>query len=75
MTKTRIPQRAAAFAFSIPGDRYGERHFQRSEDAVHVVGRCACGRATVEALNPNNEIALAVRQNSVGAGWHPPKRH
>lgn len=48
-------------------------HFMWSEDSVRVIGRTACGRATVEALNLNNEIALAVRQNWIRAGWHPPK--
>jgi hypothetical protein len=32
-----------------------------------------CGRATVEALRLNNELAVTVRQNWVKADWHPPK--
>jgi hypothetical protein len=48
------------------------RHFSWSDDGTLIVGRTACGRATVTALNLNNEIALVVRQNWVTAGWHPP---
>lgn len=49
------------------------RHFYWSGDGVRVIGRTACGRATVIALNLNNEVALVVRQNWVRAGWHPPE--
>ena len=57
-----------------PRTQKWDRHFCWGEDGVHVIGRTACGRATVEALKLNNEIALVVRQNWVKAGWHPPKR-
>jgi len=49
------------------------RHFRWSDDAIRVEGLTACGRATVEALSLNNEIALVARQNWVSAGWHPPE--
>ena len=49
------------------------RHFLWSDDGVRLIGRTTSGRVTVEALNINNEIALAVRQNWVSAGWHPPR--
>lgn len=48
------------------------RHFKWSEDGTEIIGRTASGRATVVALNLNNEIALVVRRNWVRAGWHPP---
>jgi len=48
------------------------RHFLWSDNGTQVIGRTACGRVTVVALNLNNEIALVVRQNWVKAGWHPP---
>jgi hypothetical protein len=31
-----------------------------------------CGRATVEVLNMNNDLAVLVRRNWIQAGWHPP---
>ncbi len=55
-----------------PRTQKWRRHFYWSDDGTWVNGRTACGRATVTALNLNNEIALVVRQNWVSAGWHPP---
>ncbi|MCB9078925.1 MAG: HNH endonuclease [Anaerolineaceae bacterium] len=49
------------------------RHFHWSEDGAFIIGRTACGRATVIALNLNNLIAVTVRRNWIAAGWHPPK--
>jgi hypothetical protein len=48
-------------------------HFGWSTDGVKVVGLTPAGRATVVALNLNNELAVEVRQNWVLAGWHPPR--
>lgn len=48
-------------------------HFAWASDRIHIVGLTAIGRATVIALQLNNQIALIVRQNWVSAGWHPPK--
>jgi hypothetical protein len=49
------------------------RHFRWSGDGLSVVGRTACGRATVVALNLNNLIAKLVRSKWAEAGWHPPE--
>jgi hypothetical protein len=49
-------------------------HFGWSEDGVEVIGRTACGRATVNALQMNREVAVVVRRNWVAAGWHPPQQ-
>lgn len=50
------------------------RHFAWSSDGTRIVGRTACGRATVIALRLNNTIAMMVRSEWVAAGWHPPAR-
>jgi hypothetical protein len=50
-----------------------KRHFQWSEDGIEVIGRTVCGRATVESLKLNNDLAVLVRMNWIKAGWHPPK--
>jgi hypothetical protein len=47
-------------------------HFQWSQDGAIIVGLTPVGRATVEALHLNNEIAVEVRRNWVLVGWHPP---
>ncbi len=49
------------------------RHFKWSDEGTHIIGQTACGRATVEALDLNNEIAVTVRRMWVSAGWHPPQ--
>ncbi len=48
------------------------RHFAWSKDGTRIVGRTACGRATVKALQLNNIFAVLVRRQWVTAGWHPP---
>lgn len=52
-------------------DRWSE-HFAWSDDGVHVVGRTAIGRATIEALRMNRPLAVQARRLWVQAGWHPP---
>lgn len=47
-------------------------HFGWSRDGTQVLGKSACGRATVIALQLNNAIAVTVRTHWVAAGWHPP---
>lgn len=47
-------------------------HFSWSNDGIRIVGQTASRRATVLALQLNNEIALMVRSHWVTAGWHPP---
>ena len=48
-------------------------HFQWSDDGALILGRTACGRATVVALNLNNLVSVTVRRNWISAGWHPPQ--
>jgi hypothetical protein len=49
------------------------RHFAWSEDGTRILGRTACGRATVIALQLNHVMAVMVRREWVAAGWHPPE--
>ena len=48
-------------------------HFAWSADETQIVGVTPTGRATINALKLNNEIAVEVRRNWILAGWHPPK--
>jgi len=50
-----------------------QEHFRWSADGVKVMALTQQGRATIAALNVNNEVAVEVRRNWVLAGWHPPK--
>lgn len=47
-------------------------HFHWSADGAYILGLTPTGRATVESLKLNNELAVEVRRNWVLAGWHPP---
>lgn len=48
-------------------------HFRWSAEGVRIEALTPTGRATVEALKLNNELAVEVRRNWVRAGWHPPE--
>jgi hypothetical protein len=50
------------------------RHFSWSDCGTRILGRTACGRATVTALELNNIFAVMVRREWVAAGWHPPRK-
>ena len=48
-------------------------HFVWSQDGTRIIGTTAIGRATVDALNMNDETIVTTRAYWVGVGWHPPK--
>lgn len=56
-----------------PRKQIWSEHFAWSEDGTHIIGLTVYGRATVNALELNNAIAVIVRQQWVEVGWHPPK--
>jgi HNH endonuclease len=56
-----------------PRKQNWNRHFKFSEDKTEIIGKTACGRATVEALKLNNEILVSVRRLWVEFDLFPPK--
>lgn len=48
-------------------------HFRWSANGIEIIGTTPIGRATVHALNLNNERFAQARRRWVLAGWHPPK--
>ena len=58
---------------SAGGPTVRENLFGWSEDGTEVIGRTGCGRATVEALRLNRELAILARRRWVSVGWHPPE--
>ena len=50
--------------------QWGE-HFLWDESGTKVEGLTPCGRATIQALQLNNILAVTVRRAWVQAGWHP----
>jgi hypothetical protein len=55
-----------------PREQRWSGHFVWDESGTRIIGRTACGRATVVALRLNHVIAVLVRRERVAAGWHPP---
>ena len=55
-----------------PRTQIWREHFEWDTEGIFIKGLTPVGRATVEALQLNNEIAVEVRRNWIIAGWHPP---
>lgn len=72
-THARDPVTGRRVRLFNPRRQRWSRHFQWSEDGTRIIGRTACGRATVVALQLNHVIAVMVRREWVAAGWHPPE--
>jgi hypothetical protein len=68
------PQGNARVELFNPRTQVWDEHFRWSLDGAQIVGLTPVGRATVAALQLNNELAAEVRRNWVLAGWHPPKK-
>lgn len=66
------PQTGHSVSLFNPRIQNWSEHFAWDVDKIRVVGLTPVGRATVVALQLNNQIALIVRGNWVSAGWHPP---
>ncbi len=67
------PENDARVSLFNPRRQVWHEHFDWSEDGVFIVGQSACGRATVAALQLNNEHVVKARRRWVMVGWHPPK--
>lgn len=71
-THARDPGTSRLVRLFNPRRQRWARHFLWSDDGTRIIGRTACGRATVVALQLNHVIAVMVRREWVAAGWHPP---
>jgi len=58
--------------FFNPRTQNWHKHFHWSFDGTLIVGDTPYGRATIEALQLNNEYVVEARRAWVIAGWHPP---
>ena len=72
-THARDPLTGRRVRLYHPRQQRWRRHFQWSTDGTMILERTATGRATVVALSLNNLVAVTVRHNWVGAGWHLPR--
>lgn len=60
-TQARDPVTGRMVPLFNPRTQKWDRHFQWSRDGLRILGKTATGRATVEALDLNNELIVAVR--------------
>jgi hypothetical protein len=72
-TQARDPLTGRRIRLFHPRRQRWSRHFQWSEDGTRIIGRTACGRATIVALQLNHVMAVMVRRAWVAAGWFPPQ--
>ena len=71
-THARDPQTGRRVRLFNPREQQWARHFRWSDDGTQVIGLTVCGRATVEALNLNNQYAITARRNWIRTGLFPP---
>jgi hypothetical protein len=64
------PQTGEEVALYHPRRDNWHEHFRW--EGVHLVGLTATGRATVEALKMNRLLILAIREEEIAFGRHPP---
>jgi HNH endonuclease len=48
-------------------------HFIWTAEGYEIIGLTNKGRATVDVLRMNNQIAVTVRKHWCTVGWHPPE--
>jgi HNH endonuclease len=67
------PETGETVSLFNPRAQVWREHFQWSEDGTQLIGLTPVGRATIERLKINREIAVLARERWVKAGWHPPR--
>lgn len=55
-----------------PRQQRWSEHFVWDQHGTRLLGLTSVGRATIIALDMNNELIVFARQRWVNAGWHPP---
>lgn len=56
-----------------PRTQIWQEHFEFDSETGEIIGKMACGRATVVGLQMNTEQSINARMLWVEAGWYPPK--
>jgi hypothetical protein len=71
-TQAIDPETGQPELFFNPRTSAWNEHFSWSDDFTTIIGKTACGRATVEALRLNRSGIVNLRRLLVMAGLHPP---
>ena len=67
------PQNNSEIRLFNPRKQSWNEHFEFGFDKSEIVGKTACGRATVIALKLNNQRAVKMRKLWISVGWFPPQ--
>lgn len=70
--EARDPMSGIALPLFNPNTQVWRDHFSWSADGLRMIGRTACGRATIEALRLNNHWLIQARSIWGLVGIHPP---
>jgi hypothetical protein len=73
-TQYRDPQTGQVFELFNPRQQSWSDHFAWDESLTRMIGKTPCGRATIEALLPNRQGVVKLRQLLVSAKLHPPTK-
>jgi hypothetical protein len=71
-TQAIDPQTEEVVSLFNPRTQNWPEHFRWSLDGTLIIGSTPSGRATVEALQMNNDYVVEARRFWALAGWHPP---
>jgi hypothetical protein len=71
-TEATDPSSGAITPLYHPRTQIWSEHFEFSADGLHIVGKTATGRTTIEAVQLNRKRAVLLRRLWMKAGWRPP---
>jgi len=71
-TQDKDPETGEDVPLFNPRQQVWSDHFTWSNDFTGVIGKTACGRATIQALHLNREGLINLRGLLIMAGIHPP---
>ena len=72
-TSARDPATSELVALFNPRNQIWHDHFEWIEGGLHLLGKTAIGRATIERLKMNQPRLVRAQGNWIAAGNHPPK--
>ena len=71
-TEAKDPKTGRLAKLFNPRAQAWDEHFRWEDEGARAAGKTACGRATVETLALNDDLAVRARRFWVRAGWFPP---
>lgn len=73
-THARDPETGQLVPLFDPRRQHWADHFSWEQRGLMIVGLTPIGRATVVALQMNNDYVVHARQVWIACGWHPPQQ-